>query len=309
MKVERQEIERLRETLSCAVAVEDAGFELDEKTSTRRAMKYRRGGEIIIVIHGGKGWFDPLSERKGDVFDLIRWLVSGSFARCLEVAAELAGRPVIEPRWHAPSRPSDPKTLIARWLARPSLRPGLPAFDYLARERAIPTAIVRRAARDGVLCQGPSGSAWFAHQDDGGRVCGWEERGPHWRGFSSGGGKGLFQLGARSSVRICVTEAAIDALSLAALEGTRANTLYVSTAGGWAPATEKAVQHHARHAEILVAATDNDSQGEAYADRVRHVAHREGCDFQRLRPRLEDWNHALQERSKGTDASSLCRSD
>jgi hypothetical protein len=31
-------------------------------------MKYRRGDAIIIVIHDGKGWFDPLSDGKGDVY-------------------------------------------------------------------------------------------------------------------------------------------------------------------------------------------------------------------------------------------------
>ena len=54
----------------CAAVLEQAGFAVDRKESTRRAVKYRRGDDIIIVIHEGKGWFDPLSDAKGDVF---RW--------------------------------------------------------------------------------------------------------------------------------------------------------------------------------------------------------------------------------------------
>ena len=36
---------------------------IDVAESTRKAVKYRRGeGEIVIVVHDGRGWFDPLSE-------------------------------------------------------------------------------------------------------------------------------------------------------------------------------------------------------------------------------------------------------
>ena len=79
---------------------------------------------------------------------------------------------------------------------------------------------------------------WAAHSDSVGVITGWEERGPSWRGFATGGAKELFRLGASDCLRICVTEAAVDAMSLAALEELRDDTLYVSTGGGWAPATE-----------------------------------------------------------------------
>ncbi|UWU19398.1 hypothetical protein [Rhizobium sullae] len=58
--MKRDEIERLRETVGCQAVLEAAGFALDVKESTKRAMKYRRGSEIIIVTHSGRGWFDPL---------------------------------------------------------------------------------------------------------------------------------------------------------------------------------------------------------------------------------------------------------
>ena len=64
----------------------------------------------------------------------------------------------------------------------------------------------------------PFGSLWAAHKDRAGLVTGWEERGPQWRGFATGGSKRLFQFGATNPKRLCVTEAAIDALSLAAIE-------------------------------------------------------------------------------------------
>ena len=44
----------------------------DRKESTKFSLKYRRGkGEILIVSHAGRGWWDPMSDAKGDVFKLV----------------------------------------------------------------------------------------------------------------------------------------------------------------------------------------------------------------------------------------------
>jgi transposase len=41
-------------------------WKLDRKESTKLSLKYRRGkGEILIVSHGGRGWWDPTSDAKG----------------------------------------------------------------------------------------------------------------------------------------------------------------------------------------------------------------------------------------------------
>jgi hypothetical protein len=297
--MERRDIERLRETVSCAVVLEQAGFKIDRRESTRRAVKYRRGGEITIVTHGGKGWFDPLSDRKGDVFALIGWLQPLDFPARLKAVGALAGLVASGPEWRASSPRRNRADVLERWTAKTLLWPGSLAFRYLAEARAIPPDVLASAIRQRLIRQGPFGSAWFAHEDDGGRLSGWEERGPQWRGFSSGGTKVLFRFGDRSSQRLCVTEAAIDALSLAAIEGGRLDTLYASTAGGWAPATEEAVRQLAGRVGLLIAATDRNSQGEAYADMLRHIALQADCGFQRLRPLRDDWNEDLKERGGG----------
>ena len=141
---------------------------------------------------------------------------------------------------------------------------------------------------------------WAAHVDDAGNVTGWEERGPDWRGFSTGGAKMLFRLGTPDASRFCVTEAAIDAMSLAAFEGLRDGSLYLSTGGGWSPTTEAAVRLlAARPCAHLVAATDANAQGQAFAARLRDIAEEAGCDWFRLTPPSEDWNDAL--RAKGRE--------
>ena len=66
--------------MSCAVLLErqSSPYTLDKTESTRDRLKYRRGkGEIILVTHGGRGWWDPGSATaKGDVFSLVQHLVS-----------------------------------------------------------------------------------------------------------------------------------------------------------------------------------------------------------------------------------------
>lgn len=295
--MERQEIEQIRDSVSCGVVLEQAGFQKDARESTRRAVKYRRAGEIVIVTHGGRGWFDPLSDKKGDVFALHAWLQPDDFAATLRSVAALTGIAASGAPWSGPHRGADSIGIPARWERRPPLRQGSPAYRYLNHIRAIPTRFLQRAVDQGLIREGPSGSAWFGHHDGDGKICGWEERGRQWRGFSAGGAKVLFRFGSRSAVRLCITEAAIDALSLAAIEGQRFDTLYASTAGGWSPATELAVRDLAGRIEILVAATDHNSQGEAYADTLRRIAGQADCGFRRLHPRRGDWNEDLTESS------------
>lgn len=294
--MERDDIEALREKISCGAVLERGGWRVDLKESTRRAVKYRREAEIIIVIHDGKGWFDPLSDRKGDIFDLLRHIEGLGFQSALKVASDLIGWRVAgsigsHPECNPKPR-SSTETPAARWAARAMPEAGSRTLLYLSKTRCLPPAIVAKAVADGWLRSGPYGSAWFAHREAR-VVVGWEERGEGWRGFATGGTKSLFRFGSKAPTRVCVTESAIDALSLAAIEGLRQDTLYASTAGGWSPRTQAAVSALSRPDRKLVAATDRDSQGEAFADKLRAIAGAKGCDFYRLRPRANDWNDDL----------------
>lgn len=297
--MKREGLEALRARVRCEALLEQAGYELDLKESTRRAVKYRHAGGIIIVTHDGRGWFDPLNDEKGDVFGLAMFLEKTAFPAAVDAVAAVVGFQLSRPEWR-PSRSAVSDEAIAdRWRCRRSPSPGSGAWRYLSWQRLIPSAIIRQAIRVDILREGPFGSMWAAHVDGHGRVVGWEERGPEWRGFSTRGSKLLFRLGPSDANRICVTEAAIDAMSLAALEGSREGTLYLSTGGGWSPATDAALCELAlRPGLTLVAATDGNSQGDIYAARLRALAEASGCNWQRLRPSADDWNEVLKNREK-----------
>ena len=97
-----------------------------------------------------------------------------------------------------------------------------------------------------------------------------------------------------------------DAMSLAAIEDIRSDTLYLSTGGGWAPATVEALRTYAhRPGARLVAATDDNAQGEIYARRLQALADEAKCGFERMCPLAEDWNAELgrNQESRGREKS------
>ncbi len=294
--MEKHEIENLRDKVTCEVVLEAAGWKVNLKESTRRAVKFRRGdGEIIIVIHEGRGWFDPLSPKKGDIFDLAEHLGADGFVAACEQLAELVGFVPSKPAWTRPSRPAPAVSILERWQRRFKPRPGSATWRYLTAERALPADVVERAVALDCLREGPHGSMWAAHRSANDALTGWEERGAAWRGFATNGAKELFRFGPPSGERICVTEAAIDAMSLAAIEVLRPDTLYVSTGGGWSPVTDEALRRIAARGNIrLVAATDNNRQGDIYAERVHAIAAETGAGYVRSRPRGDDWNDDLK---------------
>lgn len=293
--MEKTEIEELRGRVGCAALLEEDGWKVDVKESTRRAVKYRRDAAIVIVIHEGRGWFDPLSTAKGDVFDLAEYLGAHGFVEACARVAALVGFVPATPAWVRQSRPAPVQSVSDRWARRARPRPGSATWRYLTEARGIPETVVAAAVQQDLLREGPHGSMWAAHRDGNGALLGWEERGPQWRGFATGGAKELFLLGPSGAPRICVTEAAIDAMSLAAIQVLRPDTLYVSTSGGWSPASEQAIRRiAARPCTRLVGATDNNRQGDVYAERIREIAAEKGAAYARLRPRIDDWNEDLK---------------
>ena len=311
MSEQDAEIEWLKAGVSCAALLERLPpvWQLDRAESTRRSLKYRRGeAEILIVNHDGHGWWDPLSDRKGDIFTLAQHLDPGlSFGEARRMLRDFVGIAPTFPeavrtrRTRASSLP-----VVQRWGRCPPLSHGSPAWLYLARQRGLSERILVAARVSDAVREGPRGSAWFAHRDGAGLLTGIEMRGPAWRNFSAGGGKTLFRLpgGPGRLTRVAVCESAIDALSLVAIEGDRRDTLYAATAGGMGPGTIAALQQllldlMTGPAGLLIAATDADTAGRRYAARLEDMATDAGVRFDAILPPngLNDWNDVLRARA------------
>ena len=306
-----EELEALRTGVSCAVLLErhPPTWQLDKRESTRNCLKYRRGeGEIILVTHQGRGWWDPGSTAKGDVFTLAQRLEPGlNFGQVRKLLRPLAGLvPTFPEHLRKGSREKPVVSVNTRWDRRRAPAYDSPCWRYLADERRLPQAILVSAIQAGVLREGPSASAWFAHHDHAGRLTGIEMRGPDFRGFSPGGDKSLFRLPGRPAIgmpvlRLVAAEAPIDALSLAAIEESRGDSLYVATAGGMGPETIRALELCLeeprssflapcwwRRLTLIAPATATPVGCKAMAETARGALRE---DFGRPR---KDWNEALQ---------------
>jgi Protein of unknown function (DUF3991)/Toprim-like len=264
------EIEDLRDKVHCAVVLERTppSWRLDRKESTKLSLKYRRGkGEILIVSHGGKGWWNRTSDAKGDVFGLVQRLEPGiNFGHVRKRLRELAGLspsfPIVE---RAGRRKAPDRTVAERWADRKAVWPSSPTWDYLARRRFLSSAIIGAASKADVLREGPAGSAWFAHVNEAGLVGHVDIRGPTYKGSLTGGAK-----------------------SLRALDGLPAEMATLPDA-------------------VLCSATDANGPGDRFAERHQSLAAKFGVRFERLRPPVEggDWNDALGARSTGKDQQNV----
>jgi hypothetical protein len=301
------ELDLLRSKVNCAAVLENLGqpWRLDTKESTRRALKYRRNkGEVLIVTHEGRGWWDPQSQAKGDVFTLVRYLdPSLNFGHVLQVLRRFVG---IEPQFVPAERKRGgqgcDRPVAERWASRPRLRPGCAAWRYLTEQRALPAAVLMAAADQDIVRDGAYGSAWFAHRDQG-AVTHVEIRGPEFKGSLRNGHKTLFRFhaGKGQVLRLVIAEAPIDTLSVAARENLRTDILFVATGGGMGPDTLAALQAicaqlATRPGAKVESAADANLAGDRYADRHAEIAREAGLPFVRLRPPDDlDWNEVLQQ--------------
>jgi Toprim-like/Protein of unknown function (DUF3991) len=315
------EIEELRDKVHCAVVLEQTPprWKLDRKESTRLSLKYRRGkGEILIVSHAGRGWWDPTSDAKGDVFRLMQRLEPGlNFGHVRRRLRALAGlSPTFPPADRAGRRKDPERAVTARWAERKAVSPNSPAWRYLRRKRGLSPAIIEAASVAGVLREGPVGGARFAHFDRAGAVAHVDVRGPTYKGSLTGGVKSLFRLPLKGPPvpRLVLTEAAIDALSIAAIESLRGDTLYAATGGGMGPGTIAALEALLLHTATLpdalfCSATDANGPGDRFADRHQSLAREFGIPFARLRPPIEagDWNEVLHAQSEAISRRNAAR--
>ena len=191
---EPEEIARLKAEVHCATVLERATppWQLDRRASTASALKYRRGaGEILIVNHGGRGWWDPTHPTaKGDVFGLVQHLQPGlSFGAVRQRLRALAGiAPAFTGQLHRRPRPRPLVPIAERWAMAPALVIGSAVWRYLTETRGLPGRILHLATRHDLIREGPKGSAWFAHRDQEGRRHGdrradrhrWPRSAPPW---------------------------------------------------------------------------------------------------------------------------------
>jgi hypothetical protein len=301
------ELETLREKVDCRTLLERDGWTTDAPRPNAISTKYRKDGAIIVVVHTSKGWFDPLSDRKGDVISLAQHLWGLNIGQVRRELRPLAG---IQPSYatsSADTRPPTPLDATRAWTRATRLLPGSDGWSYLTVARGLPADTLRRANTADLLRAGILGTVWFKHRTLDGTPTGWEMRGPGYQAFSKGGSKVLFWIAnPLTATRIAITESAIDALSLATIERWPDHTAYVSTGGGFGPLAAETLRAMVSNGPQLVAATDNDAGGHLIAERLHKLAVEADATFDRLLPTAKDWNAQLAEDDMAKIATRYC---
>jgi hypothetical protein len=143
MQAEDAELEQFRRGVNCAALLEgwSPSWRLDRKESTRRALKYRREeGEVLIVNHDGRGWWDPQSTAKGDIFDLVQYLDPNlNFGQVRRELRRFVGVAPTFPLVLSNRTKNEPGVpIVTRWMTRPRLRRASAVWNYLAGARRLP---------------------------------------------------------------------------------------------------------------------------------------------------------------------------
>lgn len=285
------------------------GYALDRRLSSRRysVMRHANGDKLIVTRKPNRHWVYANahdSRDRGTVVDFLglrerlslgqirqelrRWVGGGS-----AVATARLSLPELVPS------SADVQHVVAAW---ERAAPVTGDCAYLITERCLPWTTLADPVFAGRLRVDARGNALFAHYGDDG-LSGFEIKGPRgFTGFATGGVKQLFVSRPRPDDHtLIVCETAIDALSVAALEGT-SRKRFVSVAGQVSPAQLALLCRVAGKMPAgsrVLLAMDNDQGGRRLAEAIGESLQPVATDGRTVTPYLpersgEDWNDVLR---------------
>lgn len=296
------ELERFKTEINLVELACFYGYELDRKESSRTSftMRHQDGDKIVVATDtdGHSIFFSVRDDRQhGSVIDFVKWKSETSLGQSRQILRQWITNPTsfFSVRKRQPLRPEPSMrncaATYAQWLR---IRPYNQTYSkgYLEKRGLSADTISRFSQRIGI---DEYGNTVFRH-DDLLNVTGWEIKNRGFTGFSRGGKKALFGCKIDLlpqkllSPLLVFTESAIDVMSYYQLNPNPG--FYLSFAGSISLEQHdllKYVLNRYPDARIM-AATDNDPQGERFADMIRSIR----PDATRAIPPIgKDWNDAL----------------
>jgi hypothetical protein len=312
----RAELARMKTEINLVdYAATKEGYERDRAKSSKSMVVMVKGGHRIVVMQAEAGrwyYYSPTHpEDKGTILDFVQRRRDVELAEAIKELRDLlpGGSSPLPTIGDASLRRLDRSTFNRTHV--------LAAFEwtrladtcpYLRNSRSISQATLSSDRFRGTWRTDNYGNAVFPHHDEEG-LCGFEKRGPRFKGFATSGRKALYA--SRSLPRdreLVFVETGIDAISHFELTGRR-EAMYVSTAGE--PGREWQIgfmeRFLARHPHLeVVAAFDANAAGERFTHLLSQIA---GRPVRRERPESLarvcdgtnlDWNFLLQERVRAS---------
>ncbi|MFA7655033.1 toprim domain-containing protein [Acidithiobacillus thiooxidans] len=325
---DQAELQRFIHDIPLPRLMEDHGWDLDRKESSKGALKYRLGDDVLIVGQKQGRWvyFNPKDRNdNGTVVNFGLAHLEPNLGKLRGLLREYSGEPrPWSPPPHLVTSPAG-KQEVERcasvgpaWKAMPILSGQARIYLQDRGLSADTLAVYWRSMRTESI-QGHQNVA-FAHlrygDDDRFILSGWERKGPGTNGKSFSGFSGSKGIAAfvhhdrdpeRPVEQMHLCESSIDALSKAQLDGLPQQDLYLSTGGGWGRETERAllaaIDKH-RPQEIVIG-LDADETGRQKATELKQciedhlvaIGHR--IPVRDIIPPWgrKDWNEILQNTS------------
>lgn len=303
------ELDSFKTSIDLRAYAASEGYVIDTKESWRGSavMRHSNGDKIIISRKpdGHYTFFSVRSDRdSGTIIDFIQKRKGASLGAVRKELRAWLGMPATElPRLPELAKTSKDRFGVQTRYAAMAIASQHP---YLERDRAIPALALDYWRFKGRVKIDQHGNAVFPHFDHDG-ICGYELRNSNFKGFASGGTKGLWlSKSSPSDRRLVICESAIDALSFAVLfpDG---HARYASIGGKlnpWQPDLIKAQIRLLPSGSVVIAAMDADDAGRELAEVIRKTlddAAEPGPAFQQREPvGFKDWNDQLRARPRAT---------
>jgi len=299
------EFESFKTSIDLRVYAVGEGYVLDRKESWRGSAVMRHAnGDKIIISRKPDGHYTFFSVRSdGDAGTIIDFIQKRKGLSLGDIRKELRGWLGI-PAAELPHLPELPKTSKDREGVQERYASIMVAqrHPYLERERSIPAMVLQYWRFKGRIKIDQRGNAVFPHFDKAG-LCGYELRNRDFKGFASGGTKGLWLSKTGSTDRrLVICESAIDALSFAVLfpDG---HARYASIGGKLNPTQPDLIRAQITllpQGGEIIAAMDSDDAGGQLARAIQKSftdAARPDLTFRRQEPAgFKDWNDQLRAR-------------
>lgn len=300
------EFESFKTTIDLRAYAAGVGYVLDRKESWRGSAVMRHSnGDKIIISRKPDGHYTYYSVRtdqdSGTIIDFIqnrKRMTLGAVRKELRGWLGMSATAL-------PGLPELCKTTKNRDAVqgRYASMKVVSSHPYLERERGIPAVALQFWRFHGRIKIDRHGNAVFPHFDGEG-LCGYELRNTDFKGFASGGTKGLWLSKAcEADRRLVICESAIDAISLAVLSAD-GEARYASIAGKLNPRQPELIRWQIAllpQGSEIVAAMDADDAGRQLADVVRQnvdAVARPDLAFRREEPTgFKDWNDQLRKQN------------
>ena len=299
------ELESFKTSIDLRAYAAGQGYVLDAKESWRGSAVMRHAnGDKIIISRKPDGHYTFFSVRSdqdsGTIIDFIQKRTGVSLGAIRKELRALLGAPTTAlPHLPELTRTAKDRDAVQ---ARYASMTVAHRHSYLENERSIPALALQYWRFEGRVKIDRHSNAVFPHFDNHG-LCGYELRNAGFKGFASGGTKGLWLSKTISADRrLVICESSIDAISFDVLfpDG---HARYASIGGKLSPAQPDLIR-----AQIdllpqggeIVAAMDADDAGRQLAEAIEKAfsdAGRADLTFRRQRPvGFKDWNDQLRGR-------------